>query len=106
MTNRNDTSTTAENWQQIHQAQYEADHQNDLATTIIFAIADATAVEPLALKSPPLYDSIDAAAVEDTFFRHESPTTVRDNEGYVAFTYRNYRITVRSDGWVFVHEPA
>lgn len=57
---------------------------------VVAAIADRESVNPCDLE-PRLYDVIDPDAL-DTLFRSAGMT------GEVAFTYRGYEITVRSDG--------
>lgn len=85
------------------QAHYNHDEPQDLATTVIFAVADAEGVDPPEIKTPPLYDYVDTAAVEDALF---GPAHQRQNHKgteSLMFSYRGHDITVRSDGWVFVH---
>jgi hypothetical protein len=84
------------------QAHYDHDEQHDLTTTIIFAVADAEGVDPVEIKTPPLYDYVDAVAVEEALF---GPARRRQNHTgteAIAFSYRGHDITVRSDGWVSV----
>ncbi|MCU4753009.1 hypothetical protein OB919_13655 [Halobacteria archaeon AArc-curdl1] len=84
------------------QAHYDHDGEQDLTTTIIFAVADAEGVEPPEIKTPPLYDYVDTVAVEEALF---GPAARRQNHTgteELMFSYRGHEITVRSDGWVFV----
>jgi hypothetical protein len=84
------------------QAHYDHDEPHDLTTTIIFAVADAEGVDPPEIKTPPLYDYVDAVAVEEALF---GPAHRRQNSNgteLITFCYRGHDITIRSDGWVFV----
>ena len=56
------------NWSQEAQRHYEPNGSGELTTAIIYAIAEAKDISPAELKSPPLYQVIDAPALEDTFF--------------------------------------
>jgi hypothetical protein len=87
-------------WSQVTQRHYDADGERELTTAIIFALAAAEGVAPAEMDGPPLYDSVDAAALEETFVGPEG------SGGTVTFRYADYRVTVRSDGWIAVSEPA
>jgi len=84
------------------QARYEHDDPHDLTTAIIYAIADAEGDEPTEIKSPPLYDYIDAPAVEEALFGSRRKRNTDAGRQSINFFYRGHDITVRSDGWVFV----
>ena len=90
----------------VTQAHYDRESHRDLTTEIIFAIADAEDVAPIEIKDPPLYECVDIAAIEDGFFGPKVNGHSRDSEGSVAFQYNQYRVTVASDGWITVSEPA
>ncbi|NKE35788.1 hypothetical protein GWG54_08135 [Natronococcus sp. JC468] len=72
---------------------------------MVFAIAEAEGISPSEVKSPPLYDSVDVAGVEDAFFGSDSGNGSRRGTGTVEFRYTEYLVKVRSDGWVEVYEP-
>lgn len=92
-------------WTQVAQRHYDCDTDGELTTAIVYTIADAMGVEPTAVRSPPLYECVDAAALDETFFGPGVADTARRSVGSVEFEYRDYRVTVRSDGWIHVTEP-
>lgn len=94
-----------EQWTQVAQRHFEPGGTNELTVTIISAIAEAKGVPPTELKSPKLYDLIDAPALEDTFFGPDVGTVSRRGIGSVQFRYARYLVTVSSDGWVQVYRP-
>lgn len=91
--------------QQVAQRLYEPDRDGGLTTAIVFAIADAKDVSPSELKSPPLYETVDAAGIENAFFGSNTDESARNGAGSVEFRYTKYLIIVRSDGWIQVYEP-
>lgn len=92
-------------WTQAAQQYYDPSEDDELATAIVYAVAAARDVSPLAVTSPPLYDVIDAAALEATFFGSDAPTDDRQGVGTVEFRYTGSLVTVRSDGWIQIFEP-
>lgn len=88
---------------QVSQRHYDPGEDADLTTVIVSAIADGRGICPSEVKDPPLYQIVDAAAIEATFFGRDS-TTSRVGSGAVEFQYEEYHITVQSDGWVLVNE--
>lgn len=88
-------------WHQIAQRLYDPGRDEELTTAIVFALADAAGVEPTELTSPPLYEVVDAAAIEETFF---GSGRAKPGSGTVEFRYEEYRVEVRSDGWIHVFE--
>lgn len=99
-------SVDTDQWEQIYQTHYDREAGDELATVIIFAIADAKGVDPLdRVEMPPLYESIDANALEETFFGPSGARSQRTSEGAITFGYNGYKIGLRSDGWIFVYEP-
>lgn len=99
------TSSAETHRTQVAQRQYEPSGQSELTTTIIYAIAEAEGVSPSEVKSPPLYESVDAPAIEDTFFGPDVAARSRQGVGTVEFQYTDYLVKVQSDGWVRVYEP-
>jgi hypothetical protein len=89
-------------WRQVAQCRFEPGGVEELATTIVTAVAAAKGVEPTEI-TPPLYDFVDAAALEAVFFR---PSAVGGSRGVgtVEFRYLDHLVTVGSDGWVAVFE--
>lgn len=100
---RADPST---HWSQVAQYHYEPNGTGELTTAIVSAIAEAMGVSPSEVKSPPLYEVVDAAALEDTFFGPTVAGESRQGTGTVEFRYTDYLVKVRSDGWVQVYESA
>lgn len=98
------TSGSDSDWTQVAQRSYEPDIDEELTTTIVFAIAAAMGVEPTDLGPPPLYGAVDASAIEYSLFVEEPGSGGRNGGGCVDFRYDGYRVEVRSDGWVRVYE--
>lgn len=100
-----ETSVDAEEWVQVTQLKY--DREGELATALVKAIAEAKGVDPLDhAQMPPLYESVDAQALEETFFGPSGADTDREEAGTITFRYNGYTILLRSDGWIFVYEPS
>ncbi|WP_223301914.1 HalOD1 output domain-containing protein [Haladaptatus sp. R4] len=91
-------------WTLVQQARYEQGGSYDLTATIVGAIAEAKGVSPMELNDPVLYDCVDVAALEDAFFGPDVSGRSRAGLGTVEFTFGNYRVTVKSDGWISVYE--
>ncbi|ELY55414.1 hypothetical protein C491_16912 [Natronococcus amylolyticus DSM 10524] len=89
---------------QVTQRHYDPARDGELTTAIVFAVAEAEGVSPSEVTSPPLYDSVDVAAIEDAFFGSESESEPRRGAGVVEFRYVDYLLKVRSDGWILVCE--
>jgi hypothetical protein len=90
---------------QVQQAYYERESDREPATALVQTIADAKDVDPLdSAKIPPLYESLDAAALEDTFFGPLEAGTAPQDGGVVTFHYTGYKVALRADGWIFVYE--
>lgn len=100
------TSGVDTHWSQVAQRHYERDGGWELTTVIVYAIAEAEGVAPEEVKSPPLYESVDVAAIEDAFFGPDVSEASRQGAGTVEFRYREYLVTVTSDGWIQVYEPS
>jgi hypothetical protein len=109
MTNSSDQNESSETGidggeQLVEQAHYERGGRDDLTTTIIGAVAAVKRVSPTELKDPVLYDCVDIAALEDSFFGPSIVGERRDAVGSVEFGFGEYRVEVSSDGWVSVYE--
>lgn len=92
-------------WIQVSQMHYDRENDGELATELVFAIAEAMDVDPLDYtKMPPLYESVDAQALEETFFGPSGADTQRDEAGAVTFMYDGHKVTLRSDGWIFIYK--
>jgi len=88
----------------IAQRHFDPDEGDELATAIVFALADAMEVSPSEVTDPPLYDAVDVTALENTFFGPRTVTeTERQGVGTVEFRYADYLVRVRSDGWIQIH---
>jgi hypothetical protein len=93
-----DDSPSGTELTQVAQRRYDPDEE--LSTTVVFALADARGVAPAEVNSPPLYERVDAAALERTFFGPQSGPV----SGSVEFRYEEFLVRVGSDGWVRVFE--
>jgi hypothetical protein len=103
---QDDTGVDGETeWRVVEQRAYERAEGDDLTTVIVGAVAAAEGVDITAVRSPPLFEVVDTAAVENGFFGPRVAGERRDSVGTVEFEYRGFRVTVRSDGWVQVAEP-
>lgn len=105
---RGDDPTLARdtNWRQVAQRHFEAGRDGGLTAAIVFAIADAAGVAPSEVKSPPLYETVDVAAIEDAYFGPSLGDGSRQGTGTTEFRYTAYLVKVRSDGWIQVYaEP-
>lgn len=101
------TSVDAGEWVQVTQLKYDRESEGELATALVNAIAEAKGVNPLDhAQMPPLYESVDAQALEETFFGLSGVDTDREEAGTITFRYSGYTILLRSDGWIFVYEPS
>lgn len=111
MTKANNGDTNHENdpaldgdtdWEQATQRLYKPDKDGELTTAVVFAIADVMGVSPDEVKSPPLYETVDVAAIEDAFFGFGSEEGAQEGTGSVEFRYTETLVKVRSDGWIQV----
>lgn len=104
--------TTAESvpqhdeWDLVEQRSFDVESADGLTTTIVYAVAEAEGIAPRHLKHPPLFDVIDTAALEAAFFGNHANSRAHDPNSSTEFMYRDYRIVVRSDGWVQVFGPS
>lgn len=94
-----------DDWVQIHQAHYDREGEEELVTALVLAVAEAIDADSLdPSQMPPLYESVDAQALEETFFGPTAAGTRRDEGGAVTFQYNGYKVALRADGWIFVYE--
>lgn len=99
-------SVDTERWTQVQQAHYDRNQEEELTTTLVFAIAAAKGVDPLDHDAmPPIYESIDVQSLEDAFFGPSGADTQRSQAGAVNFQYDGLTISLRADGWISVYEP-
>lgn len=91
-------------WRLAAQNHY-APGDEELTTVIVSAVAEAEGVDPTALKSPVLYDCVDASALERTFFSAGAAAADGERSGQVEFRYGEYLVRIESDGWVLVYAP-
>lgn len=91
-------------WRQVAQRHYDPDRDDELTTSIVLAIAEAADVLATELKSPPLYETIDVAAIEDAFFGVSVRNESRGGSGEVRFCHDGYLVRVKNDGWIQVYE--
>ncbi len=71
------------------------------STAVINAIADHEGVSPDEMR-PQLYDVVDPDAL-DSLFQPQVDGSFR-GDGRAVFTYRGYRITYESDGWIHIND--
>jgi hypothetical protein len=90
-------------WRQVAQRHYDPDGAVELTTALVFAVAEGRGVDPTELRDPPLYECVDAAALEETFFGSEEAS--RRGVGTVEFRYADLLVTIDSDGWIRIYEP-
>lgn len=94
-----------DDWVQIQQSYYDSADEAELTTALVSAIAEAKDVDPLNhSEMPSLYDSIDAQALEETFFGPSEAEIQREEGSIVTFIYEGYKVALRADGWIFVYE--
>lgn len=91
-------------WELVVQTPFEVTESDGLTTTIVYAVAEAEDIAPRDLKHPPLFDVVDTAALEAAFFGDRERQRVHDPNSSTEFMYRDYRVVVKSDGWVLVYE--
>ncbi|WP_458205251.1 HalOD1 output domain-containing protein [Haladaptatus sp. NG-SE-30] len=104
-TDGDDTGVSEESeWNLVQQAQYDQDGRHDLTTTIISAIADAEGVSLTEVDKPILYECVDVTALEDAFFGPYVEGHSRDSVSTAEFEYGDYRVVIKSDGWISVYE--
>jgi len=102
-----DTQETIDDdqWVQVHQAHYDRESDRELVTALVTAIAEAKDVDPIDdPEMPPLFESLDAAALERTFFGSPGTDPRHRDGGLVTFHYTGYKVALRADGWIFVYE--
>lgn len=94
-----------EDWTFMTQAHYDPEERRDLTTVIIGAIAEAEGVPMIEIRSPPLYEVVDIASIEDALFGR--PDANRDGTtSTVESRYNQYKVSVEADGWVTVSGPS
>ncbi|WP_323674824.1 HalOD1 output domain-containing protein [Halorubellus sp. PRR65] len=104
-TSGSDATPTSDTWTQVAQRHYEPDGDR-FAYVVVSAIADARDVAVRDVRSPPLYDVVDATGLETALFAPDGTEPGDSNTGTVVFRYAELRVTVQSDGWVRVDGPA
>ena len=93
-------------WTRVVQRYYDPTADGELTTAILYAVAEARGVSSYEIDAPPLYEWIDAAALEETFFGSDVPDDVRRGAGTVEFRYVEFLVRVGSDGRVEVFESS
>jgi hypothetical protein len=93
-------------WDQVNKAHYDSERDHELVMAIVETVAEAKGVDPLAHSElPPLYNSFDAAAIEDSFFHPPGAGTNQQDGGVLTFQYSGMKVALRADGWIVVYEP-
>lgn len=98
------TPTRDAHGMQVAQRHYDPEDGVELTTEIVFAVAEAEGVDPIEVKSPPVYETVDVPAIEGAFFGPDTGSGPRRGTGSVEFRYRDYLVNIRSDGWIQVYE--
>ncbi|SIQ75707.1 hypothetical protein SAMN05421858_0307 [Haladaptatus litoreus] len=80
---------------------YRLEDDERPSIAVINAIADHEGSSPDEIR-PQLYDAVDPDAL-DSLFQPRVDGELRRG-GRAVFTYRGYRITYESDGWIHVHD--
>lgn len=90
-------------WQQAKQTNYDPDSDGELATTLVYAVADVKGVDPLDRDQlPVLYDVVDAEFLEETFVASAERAVA--GEGAFCFQYADVMVTVERNGWITVYD--
>ena len=101
------TQGTATNggWTDVAQDHYDPGGTRDLTTVVISAIAKAEGVSITEVRSPPLYEIADIAAIEEAMFGRSRVS--QDGTGSAfEFRYNEHVVRVEADGWVTVSESS
>lgn len=101
-----DAGVDDQTWRQVAQRHFDPDGDELFTYVVVSAIADAREVDVLDVRSPPLYDVVDPAALETALFGPTSGRVREPDAGTVDFRYEELRVTVGADGWVRVAERA
>ncbi|WP_259535308.1 HalOD1 output domain-containing protein [Halalkaliarchaeum sp. AArc-CO] len=93
----------------IYRDRYDPTKDGELATYLTVSVAKVMGVDPLDIeaveKLPPIYDAIDATAVQRLFFAGDCVGVQRNEiRGAVTFPYAGRVIHIRADGTVSVYE--
>jgi hypothetical protein len=110
MTSRDDRHSTGgqhlddrdSEWTQA--AQRHHDGEFELSTAIVYTIAEARGVSPTEVRSPPLYERVDAGCLESAFFERSADRDGPRTGGSIEFAYAEFLVRVRKDGWIQVYE--
>lgn len=93
-------------WKLLHRVTFDPHGEEELATTLIFGIAEATGTNPLDHTSwPPLYESIDAQSLQDALFRSAVGQPRPSGTWTVTFEYEGLLILLTADGWICIYGP-
>lgn len=71
------------------------DHDDELATKVVEAVAAVEGVDPMEIG--PLNDAVDPDCLSRLF-----PPRSEEGQGYVAFTFSGHAVTVDSEGTIVV----
>jgi hypothetical protein len=82
---------------------YDPDEDVELATVIVYALADALGVSPSELTSPTLYECVDVESLEIALFGDGSADRTRQTSGAVSFQYVESIVNIHGNGLVEVY---
>jgi len=95
----------SDDWVQVEQAHFDPGGERELGTAIVYAVANAKHVGPNDYAAlPPLNECVDSEALEKAVFQRADWTADPATDAAISFVYADYRVTVRSDGWILVAE--
>ena len=83
------------------QTHYDPSDSRELTTAVISAIAEAESASLTEIESPPLHEVIDIIDIENALFGRGAVSR-GDTESTVEFEYRGHKVSIESDGWIFV----
>ena len=97
------TVPTEIDWELLDQIPFGPDEPHDITTAVIEGVAEAEGVRQMEIRDPPLYEIVDAEALQEALLG--IPQDQTEGLQFSEFMYQGYRIVVRSDGWVQVFCP-
>jgi hypothetical protein len=89
-------------WRRVGQRYYDVNDDSELTVAIVYAVADVLEIDPTKV-STPLYDRVDAVALESALFGDNVP--LPQGGASVEFRYEGHLVKVHRNGWIQVFEP-
>lgn len=91
-------------WMPVTQCYFDPESDVELSNALVKAIADTKDVAPSEVSEPPLYEVVDAAALERALFESGGSGIFQRDGGTFEFRYSDLLVKVRNDGWIQVYE--